>query len=81
MVQDTALRYWVTCSRRFERKHFKDPSNSVPLKMKALRSFETSVTDYPMTRGHSSEEMGPQPRRHENLKHTHQQKLTYQDGL
>ena len=52
MVQDMALRYWVTCSRRFERKNFKDPSNSRPLKKKALHSFGMSVTDYPKTPCH-----------------------------
>lgn len=56
MVQDMALRYWVTCSRRFERKNFKDSSNFRPLKMKALRFFGTSVTDYPKTLCHIPED-------------------------
>ena len=35
MVHDMALRYWVTCSGRFEIEHFKAPSKPRPLKMKA----------------------------------------------
>jgi len=56
MVQDMALHYWVIGSRRFERKNFKNPSHSRPLKMKTLLSFEMSVTDYPMTPCHIPED-------------------------
>ena len=56
MVQDVALHYWVTGFRRFERRNFKDPSKSRPLKMKTLRSLKMSVTDYPMTPCHIPED-------------------------
>jgi hypothetical protein len=81
---DTTLRHWVNGSWRFEETQYLHPQASRGLEtltIKKLRSFEISGTDYPVKRGHSYEERRTQPHGHDNLKHSHEPQLAFQDRL
>jgi hypothetical protein len=59
------LHYWVIGSRHLEKKLKSEPPNR-PLKMKALHSFNTLGTDYPMAEPRMPKELDPLPHRCEN---------------